>query len=129
MRVLVVDDDAVNRKLLTGMLDRLGECETAESGMGAIEAFTSAWKDWRPFDVIFLDLMMPEMDGKEVVIKIREMEKERRPTKIKPAFRGDYCKKFVKCSEIKQFDCDGCTSFVGIFPNVDPEVTFRRIWG
>ena len=85
MRILVVDDDGPNRKLLKAMAAKLGDCETAESGQEALAAFQKAWEDWRPFNLILLDILMPEMDGKEVLLKIREIEKEKRfPNSIKP---------------------------------------------
>jgi len=78
MRFLIVDDDGPNRKLLKALVATLGECETAESGKQALAAFQKAWEDWRPFNLIFLDILMPEMDGKEVLLKIREIEKEKK---------------------------------------------------
>ena len=84
MRILVIDDDAPTRKLLKAMVAKLGECETAESGQKAICAFTKAWEDWRPFDLIFLDILMPEMHGSQVLSKIREIEKEKHiPDKLR----------------------------------------------
>ncbi len=84
MRILVVDDDAPNRKLLKAMVAKLGECETAESGKDAITAFKKAWEEWNPFDLIFLDILMPEMDGSEVLAKFRELEKEKQlPDKLR----------------------------------------------
>jgi len=77
MRILIVDDDSKNRKLLAKMMADFGECETVESGKEAFSAFTKAWENWRPFNIIFLDILMPEMDGKEVLQKIRELEKEK----------------------------------------------------
>lgn len=77
MRILIVDDDGPNRKLLRAMVAKLGDCEMAECGKEALSAFQTAWADWRPFDIIFLDILMPEMDGKEVLLKIRELEKEK----------------------------------------------------
>ena len=77
MRILIVDDDKTNTNLLASMVAKLGESETAHSGKEAISVFKSAWEDWRPFDLIFLDILMPEMDGCEVLIKIRELEKEK----------------------------------------------------
>ena len=78
MRMLIVDDDGPNRKLLEAMVTTLGDCDTAESGQEALSAFQKAWEDWRPFNLIFLDILMPEMDGNEVLLKIREIEKEKK---------------------------------------------------
>ena len=78
MRILVVDDDAPSRKLLTDIASKMGECEGAEGGQEALSAFKKAWEDWRPFNLIFLDVLMPDLDGREVLLKIREIEKEKK---------------------------------------------------
>ena len=82
MRILVVDDDAPNRKLLTDIASKMGECEGAEGGQEALSAFKKAWEDWRPFNLIFLDVLMPDLDGREVLLKIREIEKEKRVSEL-----------------------------------------------
>ena len=78
MRLLIVDDDSENRKLLAKMVADFGECEMVEGGKEAISAFTKAWENWRPFSIIFLDILMPDVDGREVLHKIREIEKEKK---------------------------------------------------
>ena len=78
MRILVVDDDAPNRKLLMDIASKIGECEGVDGGQEALSAFKKAWEDWRPFDLIFLDVLMPDMDGRQVLLKIRETEKDKK---------------------------------------------------
>ncbi len=73
-KALIVDDDAINCKLLKEILKGKASCEIAFSGEEALAAFRSA-SDTKPFDVILLDIAMPEMDGMEVLHKIREEEK------------------------------------------------------
>ncbi len=69
-RVLVVDDDAMNRKLTTMFLKKLGyESRMAESGRDALEAVKQ-----ERFAMILMDYRMPEMDGVEVTGFIRHME-------------------------------------------------------
>jgi CheY-like chemotaxis protein/tRNA A-37 threonylcarbamoyl transferase component Bud32 len=69
--VLVVDDNAIVRRHLKGLLERDG-CLVCEAGDGraAIDAL-----DARSFDVMFLDLHMPSMDGTEVLKELGERKK------------------------------------------------------
>ena len=67
-RILVVDDVADNRDVLVRRLTRQGHgVETAENGAEALTKLADA-----PFDLVLLDIMMPEMDGYEVLRRIKE---------------------------------------------------------
>ena len=69
-RVVVVDDDVVGRKVARQLLKRLGyDCETLESGVKALQEFPQ--KQW---DLMFLDMQMPGIDGPETAKTIRKME-------------------------------------------------------
>ncbi|KJR43835.1 response regulator receiver protein [Candidatus Magnetoovum chiemensis] len=76
MKALVVEDEFKSRSLLQRILSRYGECDVAINGEEAIDAFVQAWKDNEPYDVITMDIMMPEMDGQQALKDIREMEKK-----------------------------------------------------
>ena len=66
-RVLVVDDGELNRKVLVRALEAEGhEAEQAGDGRAALELLRS-----QPFDVVLLDLVMPEMDGYETLAAIK----------------------------------------------------------
>jgi signal transduction histidine kinase/CheY-like chemotaxis protein/ABC-type amino acid transport substrate-binding protein len=68
--VLVVDDVETNLYVVMGMLDPYGlKVETVSSGFSAIEKI----KNGRVYDIVFMDYMMPKMDGIETVKIIREM--------------------------------------------------------
>lgn len=70
-RVLVVEDNSVNRMLAQRMLLSLGlQSDSAENGLAGFQA-----NEKLPYDLIFMDLQMPVMDGVEAAIKIREFEK------------------------------------------------------
>jgi len=77
MNILVVDDDYAVRKKLSAIMESLGQCESVETGAAAVKAFSKAWENWSPFDLVTLDVSMPDMDGTEVLHTIREMETER----------------------------------------------------
>jgi putative two-component system response regulator len=65
-RILIVDDNALNRELLEGMLENLGhDSEIAESGEQAIKMLS------HDFDLVLLDVMMPGIDGFETAKRIR----------------------------------------------------------
>ena len=77
MRVLIVDDEVASRKKLESIMHDFGECVPVETGTEALAEFQEAWNQWRPFDLITLDISMPEMDGTEVLHRIRELEAEK----------------------------------------------------
>jgi len=77
-KVLVVDDIQVNLLVASGMLELYGlQVDTAESGQQAIDLVKAEHSiSGRSYDIIFMDHMMPEMDGIEAVAAIRAWEKE-----------------------------------------------------
>jgi len=77
MRTLIVEDDFTSRRLLIGLLAPYGNCDIALDGKEAVEAFRLAWEGNYPYDLICLDIMMPEMDGQEVLKEIRKLEAEK----------------------------------------------------
>ena len=77
MKTLVVEDDFTSRLTLHTFLSRYGECHIAVNGREAVEAFRSALDSGRGYDLICMDIMMPEMDGREAVRQIRELEESR----------------------------------------------------
>ena len=77
MRILVVDDEEMSRKLLHSILSRFGRCDTAENGEAALKSFLDAWEEGAPYDLVCLDIMMPGMNGHEALKTIRRLEKER----------------------------------------------------
>ncbi len=76
MKVLIVEDDFTSRKLLQKFLSPYGDCDIAVDGEEAIEAYKMSWVKNEPYDLICMDIMMPNVDGHEALMKIREIEKE-----------------------------------------------------
>ena len=76
MKTLIVEDDFVSRLLLQKILMPFGETHIAVNGKEAIEAFKLALDEKKIYDLICLDIMMPEMNGHEVLKKIREIEQD-----------------------------------------------------
>lgn len=74
MRALVVDDDFTGRLLLQTFLSRFGECEIAVNGKDAVKEFSIARESGRKFDLITMDIIMPEMDGQAAIRAIRGYE-------------------------------------------------------
>jgi len=70
-KVLVVDDNEINLKVTAGLLQKYDiSADVADSGYAAIDAIKE-----KEYDLIFMDHMMPGMDGVETMLRIREMEK------------------------------------------------------
>ena len=75
--ILVVDDDFLNRKLILGILQKHAHCDVAAGGKEAIEAFKASFSGEKPYDVILLDVAMPDVDGIEVLKQIRAFEESK----------------------------------------------------
>jgi CheY-like chemotaxis protein/anti-sigma regulatory factor (Ser/Thr protein kinase) len=72
LRILVAEDNAINQKLAVALLRKMGhEATLAGNGREAIELWGSG-----SFDMILMDVQMPEMDGTEATAHIRAMEKQ-----------------------------------------------------
>lgn len=75
MRILIVEDDFGSRIAIQKMLTPYSECEVAVNGNEAVEAFTNSFEAGVPYDLICMDIMMPQMNGKEALKIIREKGK------------------------------------------------------
>jgi len=75
MKSLVVEDDFTSRILLQEILSRYGDCHIAVNGKEAVSAFLMARNDGHSYDLICMDIRMPEMNGQEALNEIRAHEK------------------------------------------------------
>ena len=72
LRVLLCDDNAINQKVALRLLQQMGyRADMAGNGVEALAAL-----DRRPYDLIFMDVMMPEMDGLQATRAIRERQRD-----------------------------------------------------
>jgi PAS domain S-box-containing protein len=72
LKILLAEDSPVNQRLAVGLLKRKGHLVTvAANGRQAVEAFQN-----EPFDLVFMDVQMPEMDGFEATETIRAAEEK-----------------------------------------------------
>ena len=77
MKTLIVEDDFTSRLLMQQLLKNYGPSDVAVNGREAVEAARLAMEAGEPYDLICLDIMMPEMDGQEALRQIREQEEAR----------------------------------------------------
>ena len=82
MRILVVDDDYVSRTKLKSLLSAYGDCDAVPNGEIALQMFEKAFKESVPYNLITMDIEMPDLSGQEVVHSIRQWELE---NKVKPS--------------------------------------------
>lgn len=74
IKTLIVDDDEASRLLLQTLLSEICDCTLAVNGREAIEAVEKAIKEKSLYDLVCLDVLMPEVDGLDALKKIREVE-------------------------------------------------------
>ena len=77
MRVLIVEDDFISRRLLKTVLSAHADCDVAVNGEEAIQAYELALEEECPYDLICMDIMMPNVDGQQALEEIRRIEGER----------------------------------------------------
>jgi len=75
VKCLIVEDDFISRRLLKELLSSFGDCDIAVNGQEGIDSFRLAHESKRPYDLIFMDIMMPIVDGLEALQVIRTLEK------------------------------------------------------
>ncbi|PCJ18463.1 MAG: response regulator [Candidatus Cloacimonadota bacterium] len=77
MKILIAEDEFINRKLIHKLLSAYGDVDVTTDGEEAIEAFTMALDEEDPYDLLCLDIMMPKKDGLTALKEIRQIEADR----------------------------------------------------
>ena len=110
LKILLAEDNVVNQKVALKILDRMGyRADVASNGSEAVEAV-----ERQTYDVVLMDVQMPQMDGVEATTRIREQRGENRPRIIaltanalegdKEKYLGvgmdDYLSKPIKIAEL-----------------------------
>jgi CheY-like chemotaxis protein/HPt (histidine-containing phosphotransfer) domain-containing protein len=73
LRILLCDDNVINQKVALRLLQQMGyRADVAANGIEALEAL-----DRQPYDLVFMDVMMPEMGGLEATRAVRERQEDR----------------------------------------------------
>ena len=77
MKILIVEDEFTSRMQLKYFLEGHGNCDIAVNGTEAVEAYKMAMDSQKPYDLICLDIKLPDKSGHQVLNEIREMEKQK----------------------------------------------------
>ncbi|MBJ6749064.1 response regulator [Geomonas anaerohicana] len=77
MKCLIIEDNEFLREGLIMFLQGVADIETAGNGREGVDRFTSALQQGQPFDLVLLDIVMPEMDGQQALKLMRQAEQER----------------------------------------------------
>ncbi len=112
MKILIAEDDFASRRYILKFLSRYGECDVTVDGLEAVDAFLMEMDDNGGYDLVCLDVMMPELDGYQVLKAIRDIEREK-------GIKEDEGVKVIMTTALnegknvtKAFDL-GCDAYVG----------------
>lgn len=109
MRFLIIDDETISRLTLERMLGNYGTCQSAGTGKAALTAFADALRKNEPFDVITIDLQLPDINGLQLMLKMQELERRIEDESFKPAIKliiSAHSKKELIISCVQR-GCDG----------------------
>ena len=77
LRMLIVEDEFLSRQLLQTYVADHGSCDVAVDGHEAVRAVKLSYEAGKPYDLVFMDIMLPQMDGQAALKEIRSYESER----------------------------------------------------
>ncbi len=76
MKTLIIEDELTARFLLKNFLIDCGQCDEAVDGAEGVKLFERALKEGAPYDLVCLDIVMPNVDGHEALKRIRQIERD-----------------------------------------------------
>ena len=129
MKALIVEDDFTSRLLLQELLKRFGQSHIAVNGLEAVTVCQESIEKGELYDLICLDIMMPEMDGQTALKKIRKLEDDagidysKRPKVIMTTALGDVKNVMGAFFEL----CDGYLVKPFSFEKLEEELTRLRL--
>ncbi len=121
-KILIVDDNFENRQLLAEILREVALCDFAATGKEATEAYNLSLRRKNPYSLILLDVELPEVNGLEILERIRQSEMATGitlgngvPVVIVTAYENRFLEAFKK----------GCDAF--ILKPVETDVLLKKI--
>ena len=76
MKVLIVEDNKTNQQVLKKTFTAFGKCDMAADSKEAVNAYEASWQDCRPYDLICINITMPDTEREIMLRDIREIEKD-----------------------------------------------------
>ena len=104
MKALIIEDVRVNQRMLHKILSKYGTCHMAQNGTEGFDLFINAQNNEEPYDVIFLDILMPGIDGLKLLKKIRTVDGEANKVRVIMATSVADAK---SVNEALKIGCDG----------------------
>lgn len=74
MKILIAEDEIISQKILQKMLAEYGACDCASDGAQAIEKIRAAYASQNPYQLLCIDVSMPNVDGFQVLQALKEIE-------------------------------------------------------
>lgn len=77
LKMLIVEDEFLSRNLLATLIADYGTHDIASDGEEAVRSAVGAYESGSPYDLVFLDIMLPLKDGQDVLRELRAYERAR----------------------------------------------------
>lgn len=77
MKILIAEDDSKSRNNLFDLLSQYGECDLVIDGMETMDAYLISLMENDPYDLIYLNMFIPKVEGIKILKAIRDIENQR----------------------------------------------------